>query len=37
MYLNAVDVDLARLLGYPFFVVLDAWGTKSKVGREDSL
>jgi hypothetical protein len=32
--LDDVEVDLARLFCRPFFVVLDAWGTKAtSVGR----
>jgi hypothetical protein len=28
MFLDAVEVELVRLLGCPLFVVLDAWSTK---------
>jgi hypothetical protein len=37
MFFNAIKVNLARLLDWPFFVVLGVRGTKSKVGREDGL
>jgi hypothetical protein len=35
--LNVVEVDLARLLGCPFLVMLDVGAAKSEVGREDDL
>jgi hypothetical protein len=37
VFLNDVKVDLARLLGRSFLVVLDAWGTKGYVGWENHL
>jgi hypothetical protein len=37
VFLDAVKVDLARLLGRPFLVVLDARGTKGYAGWENRL
>jgi hypothetical protein len=37
MFFNVVNVDLARLLSRPFFIMLDAWGTEGYFGWEDYL
>jgi hypothetical protein len=37
MFFNTVNVDLARFLNRPFFIVLDARGTEGYVSWEDRL
>jgi hypothetical protein len=37
VFLYAVEVDLACLLGCALLVLLDAWGTRGQVYGEDDL
>jgi hypothetical protein len=33
LFFEAVEVDATRLLGFSFFVELDAWSSEGDVGR----